>query len=199
MKMFRKALVMLLLMALAVTLLPAAGLAESDLELDPESESEEPEETGFDALRKLMEEPLSENIPAAEGKTQYADITVAQNNQAGTPDGILCQLLFNENRIINSGVTKVKKDGTEEYEDKYTAVTYSDLTAEQMLYYAYVISTNFNTVQDMMPYGTSFSIVIKFGGGPEDLLLINDAELAATFTEKIVNLVATLSGTASAE
>ena len=199
MKMFRKALVMLLLMALAVTLLPAAGLAESDLELD-ESESAEPEETGFDALRKLMEEPLSESIPAAEGKTLYADITVAQNNQAGTPDGVLCQLLFNENKIINSGVSKVKKDEAEEYEDKYTAVTYSDLTTEQMLYYAYVISTNFNTIQDMLiPYGTSFSIVIKFGDGPEDLLLINDAELAATFTEKIVDLVATLSGTASAE
>ena len=50
-----------------------------------------------------------------------------------------------------------------------------------------------------MPLGESFSIVVKFGDAAEDLLLINDAKLAAEFTETVVKTVATLSGATPAE
>ena len=158
MKMFRKALAILLLMVLAAALLPAAGFGEEEGE---ESDS------AFEALRELMETQFSADIPVAQGEPfttfviddDYIAKRVAENPKRNkessynkTPDGILCQILFEnrqnskrkdvkdqagnpvqEYKIINSAIN-------DNYE--YEAVRYSNLTTEQMLYYAYLLSAS---------------------------------------------------------
>lgn len=194
MKTFRKVLVMLLLMAL---LLPVAGLSESETEQDPELETETETEivSAFETLRALMEEPQSADIPAIQGESFQAELTDK------TPDGILCQILFenkldqrkkevkDENgnpildfKIINSAVNSDRK---------YEAVRYTGLTMEQMLYYTYLISVNYNTIQGMLPYGETFSVVVKFG---ENILVVNDAENAAELTNTVIDAVAASAG-----
>lgn len=194
MKSFRKALAILLLMAL---LLPVAGLGESETEQDTELETETETETvsAFETLRTLMEDPQSADIPVVQGQSFQAELTDK------TPDGILCQILFenkldqrkkeikDENgnpiqdfKIINSAVNS---------EEKYEAVRYAGLTMEQMLYYAYLISANYSTIQALLPYGETFSIVVKFG---ENILVVNDAENAAELTKTVIDAVTAFAG-----
>ena len=195
MKTFRKALVLLLLIALAV--MPFAGLSESetDSESELDSESEAEAVSAFEVLRTLMEEPQSEDIPVVRGESFLAEL----NDK--TPDGILCQILFENKRdqkkkevldengnpiqdfkIINSAINSDKK---------YEAVRYANLTREQMLYYAYVIGSNYNSLQSMLPYGETFSIVVKFG---ENILLNNKTKNAAAFTDTVIEAVTELAG-----
>ena len=195
MKTFRKALAMLLLIILAV--MPLAGLSESETEPDSEleTEAEAEEASAFETLRTLMEEPLSADIPVIRGEAFQAELSEK------TPDGILCQILF-ENKI-DQRKKEIKDENGNPIQDfkiinsainserKYEAVRYANLSMEQMLYYAYVIGSNYNMLQGMLPHGETFSIVVKFG---DKILLINDAENAAEFTNTIIEAVAGLAG-----
>ena len=206
MKLFKKAIAVLLL--IIIVLLPAAGLVES----------EEGEETksAFETLRDLMESPDASDIPVPEIKGEvftnvvvdddYIAKQVAENpkkrKESGynrTPNGIVCQILF-ENAQDTGGNDITDQDGNpiqqfkiinsainEKYE--YEAVRYNWLTLEQMLYYAYIISSNYSLIQDQLPPGETFSIVVKYGS---EVILINDEKLAKEFTDHIVDLVAKL-------
>ncbi len=214
MKMFKKAIAVMLLVIMA--LLPVAGLAE---------EEETEEKSAFETLKALMEEQLSVDKPV-EGATFTAVLTEdsADGKMHGTPDGILCQILFEnmkdpknprkdlldketkkptvdpENlKIIISARSEVPAEASEEEsgessdegpEMQYEAVRYSGLTIEQMLYYAYIISSNYNTIQAKLP-GETFSIVVKYG---QDILLINSPEKAAEFANTVKESVAGLTG-----
>ena len=206
MKLFKKALALLLLMILALTLLPAAGLGEE--------EAEEESKSAFETLRELMETQLSPDIPVREGEA-FTNVVVdddiiaqrvAENpkkNKASsynkTPDGILCQILF-ENRQSSKKKDVKDKSGNPVQEFKiinsaindnyeYEAVRYNNLTTEQMLYYAYIITANYSTIQDKLPAGETFSVVVKSG---DNLLLINDTETARAFADHVAETVAKL-------
>jgi len=205
MEMFRKALAMLLLMVLAAALLPAAGFGEEEVE---EADS------AFEALRVLMETQFSADIPVAKGESfttfviddDYIAKRVAENPKRNkessynkTPDGILCQILF-ENKQNSKRKDVKDQDGNPVQEYKiinsainsnyeYEAVRYSNLTTEQMLYYAYLLSANYSDIQDKLPAGETFSLVIKYG---ENLLLINDKESAKDFSAHVIDAVAKL-------
>ena len=205
MKMFRKALAMLLLMVLAAALLPAAGFGEEEVE---EADS------AFEALRVLMETQFSADIPVAKGESfttfviddDYIAKRVAENPKRNkessynkTPDGILCQILF-ENKQNSKRKDVKDQDGNPVQEYKiinsainsnyeYEAVRYSNLTTEQMLYYAYLLSANYSDIQGKLPAGETFSLVIKYG---ENLLLINDKESAEDFSAHVIDAVAKL-------
>lgn len=213
MELFKKTIALLLLMALALTMLPAAGLGEKE---------EEESKSAFETLRALMETQFSPDIPIKEGEV-FTNIVidddviaqrVAENpkkNKASsynkTPDGILCQILF-ENRQSSKKKDVKDKSGNPVQEFKiinsaindnyeYEAVRYNNLTTEQMLYYAYIITSNYSTIQDKLPAGETFSIVVKSG---DNLLLINDTETARVFADHIADAVAKLAeGGATAE
>ena len=209
MKMFEKVLAILLLMALALS--PVTGLGEED---------EEESKTAFETLRDLMETQFSPDIPVREGE-DFANIVidddiiakrVAENpkkNKASsynkTPSGILCQILFENRQKARKDVTD--KSGTPVQEFKiinsaingdyeYEAVRYNHLSLEQMLYYAYVVSSNYSAVQDKLPAGETFSIVVKYG---DSILLINDVKQAEEFSRHVADAVAKLAegGTAA--
>ena len=205
MKLFKKAIAVFLLMIMA--LLPAAGLVESE-------EGEE-SKSAVEALRELMETPFSPDIPVAKGEVftniVIDDAVIAEKIAADTkktkkesdynrtPDGVVCQILF-ENAQVKRGEDVIDKDGNPVQQYKiinsaingnyeYEAVRYNWLTLEQMLYYAYVISSNYSAIQDLLPPGETFSIVVKYG---TEILLINDAKLAEEFASHVVDMVAKL-------
>ena len=208
MKLFKKAIVILLLMA--ITLLPVAGLGE---------ETDESAETAFEALRELMEEPKSNDIPAIKGTSLYAQVigveAAAKAMTNPTPVDIVCQVQIdfesNEYEIVISAINDVSveemaannanvealigKENVEKTEEKfrlYEAVSYSGLTREQMLYYIYVISSNYSIIQNELPFGMTFLIVAKYG--ENDLIMINDAERAAELRDTVIDIVTTLAG-----
>lgn len=210
MKLFKKAIAVFLLMIMA--LLPAAGLVESE---------EEESKSAFETLRDLMESPDASDIPVPviQGEVftnvvvddDYIAKRVAENpkkrKESGynrTPNGIVCQILFENAQDTGNNVI-LDRDGNpiqqfkiinsainDNYE--YEAVRYNWLTLEQMLYYAYIISSNYSTIQDLLPPGETFSIVVKYGS---EILLINDAKLAKEFTDHIVDIVAKLAESGS--
>ncbi len=203
MKKFRKALILLLMMA--VTLFSVEGFGE---------EAKSDAEDAFETLRTLMEEPLSESIPVQKGHSLYAEVMSVEaakaisDNTAPTPVDIVCQIQIdfeqNEYKIINSAINDVSgsemadESGDEEANAgssdetfvKYEAVTYSNLTQEQMLYYAYLIGSNYSTIQSKLPFGLTFLIVVKYGDN--DLIMINDEIKAMEFTKTVKDIVANL-------
>ena len=196
---FRKMLILFLVMAM--TLLSAVSLGE---------EGKSGEEEAFETLRSLMEEPLSDSIPPIEGHSLYAEVVTVSESKNPTPVDIVCQFQVdfekNEYTIINSAINDVpgselsdgddpESENTETDDEtfvKYEAVTYSDLSQEQFLYYAYVIGSNYNTIQNQLPFGMTFLIVVKYGDS--DLIMINDEATASEFTKTIVDIVTSLAG-----
>ncbi len=205
MKMFKRMLAMLLLTAVA--LLPVAGLGEEETK----SEAED----AFETLRTLMEKPLSESIPEKKGSSLYAEVKTVEDakavsdNTPPTPVDIVCQIYFDNGSVIIASINDVPVDeltannvdvkdiitsreiteGAENYR-LYEAVSYTDLNLEHMLYYAYIISSNYETIQDQLPFGMTFLIVVKYGDN--GLIMINDENKAEEFTESVKKVITNL-------
>ena len=164
MKLFRKSLAVLLLVT--VLALPAAGLCEG---------------AGFETLKALLETPASSSIPVPEGTSLFDDV------DDETDDGILALFMFgdteNESSIIISGI-----NGNGKYEMRF----YSGLNVMQMLYYSYVVSTGYSTVQSGLPGGAQYSILISYG--EDQIILITDQEKADTFAESVITSIQQLVG-----
>ena len=207
--MFKKALAILLLVIMA---LPAvSGLGE---------EAEE-EKSAFETLRDLMETQFSPDIPVAEGEAFKAPVIddeeitrrveadptgkAKESDFTKTPTGLLlCEIRFEDAQKARRTVYDKDKNPIREYkiinssindDYEYEAVRYNHLTLEQMLYYAYVVSSNYDMIQQKMPYGESFAIVIKFGN---EILLINDSENAAKFSQSVIDTVMNLANASTA-
>ena len=68
---------------------------------------------------------------------------------------------------------------------KYEIRMYSDLSLIQMLYYSFVVSSNYSKIQSKLKSGAQYSILVTYG--EDGVILITDAQKAAEFRDTIVS------------
>ena len=163
MKHFMKMIAVLLMAAL---LLPAAGLGEEGGE----------QVNALDTLRVLMEMEISEGIQPVQGESVYDEVT------EDTDPGVVCLIIFGEgeddsnNSILISGI-----NGQGQYEIRM----YSDLDLSHMIYYTYLANAAYNMIQGELPAGAAYSIMISYGEGENDVVLVDSEEKAVSMTETL--------------
>ena len=150
-----------LLLMLAIALLPVAGLGEA----------------AIDAMKTLIEVPQVESLPAAVGTSIYSEV------DSDTDKGCLCMLTMKEDSYsaIISGINS---------DNKYEVRMYMDLNLVQVLYYAYIISGNYSSIQAKLPSGAQFSMVFMYG--EDGVLFITDADKAQEFNQMIITTISEL-------
>jgi len=146
-----------ILLIMSISILPAVGLAGN----------------AFDTLKELLDKPATD-IKLPEG------FSITNEPDADTSDGILAMLSYRDdgNSVMISGING---------EGKFEIRMYSNLTIAQILYYSYIVSANYAKVQNQMPAGARFSILVSYG--EEGMIFINDEAKADQFRETIVSAV----------
>lgn len=143
------------LLIVTITLVPLAGLAEN----------------AFDALKNLVDTPQTD-ITLASGYSIFND------PDSDTSDGVLCMIMFGDesNVMMISGI-----NGSGKYEIRM----YSDLSLIQMLYYSFVVSSNYSKIQSKLKSGAQYTILVTYG--EDGVILITDAQKAAEFRDTFVS------------
>ena len=155
--------VLALLLLVSVTLLPVAGLA-----------------AGFDVLKTLIEMPVSEDMKPAEGLSTYSDVS------ADTSQGVLCIVTYGENGNDSSMmISGINDDG------KYEIRMYSDLDFMQIIYYSYLVSKSYSLVQEGLPSGEKYLIIVSLG--EDNSFTIGNVNESALFADTVQNSITDLS------
>ena len=115
---------------------------------------------------------LDYNYNGVDYHVELTGVSVYEDVTEETPDGILCGFMYGETEegysIMISGVNS---DG------QFEIRAYFDVTLEQMLFYTYAMARYYSLVQDGLPEGEVFTIVLSYG---EDENSIVDSEEEAT-------------------
>ena len=163
MKLFRKTIAVLLMAAL---LLPAAGLGEEGGE----------KVNALDTLHVLMEMEINESIQPVQGVSVYDEVT------EDTDPGVFCVIIYGEggddsnNSILISGI-----NGQGQYEVRM----YADLDLSHMIYYTYLANAAYDMIQGELQAGATYSIVITYGEGENDVVLVDSEEKAQSMTQTL--------------
>lgn len=159
MKSFKKAIAVLLIMAIAI--LPVSALGEA----------------AIDALKKLMEAKPTDDVPAAVGYSIYNEV------DSETSKDVLCLIVFkdDENMITLSGI-----NGKGQYE----IAMYSNLNLIQMLYYSYMISASYDSVQRKLSGDASLMILCTYGDN--GVIIVTDSAKAREFKDTILEAIKAL-------
>ena len=149
------------LLILAIAILPVTALAD----------------TGIDSVKRIMSQNPTDDISAPKGTSIYNDVT------SETSKGVLCLITFKDdsNMITVSGING---------NGKYEIAMYSDLSLVQMLYYSFMISNSYRSIQKLMPSGESFMILVTYG--EDGVIIIMDESKADEFRDTILKAVESL-------